>query len=135
MSGPAGPRSPVLTDSTGVFEFTALPQVPYNLMVEKSTYLEGRFPEPGRSIRARMKPLVLRDGQVTELTVPMFHGGDRAACSTHTATRSTLPRFAYCECRVGDAPRAPARHRPTTSENTACRGCGPGATSCRCGRR
>ena len=44
MSGPAGPRSPVLTDSTGAFEFTALPQGPYNLMVEKSTYLAGRYP-------------------------------------------------------------------------------------------
>jgi Carboxypeptidase regulatory-like domain len=75
MSGPAGPRAPVLTDSTGVFEFTALPQGPYNLMVEKSTYMAGRYPEAAGSIRARVKPLVLRDGQVTELTVPMFHGG------------------------------------------------------------
>ena len=43
-------------------------------MVEKSTYLNGQFPSHG-SIRARMKPLLLRDGQVTELTVPMFRGG------------------------------------------------------------
>ncbi len=75
MSGPAGPRSPVLSDSMGAFAFMALPQGTYNLMVEKSTYLSGRYPEPSGSIRARMKPLLLRDGQVTELTVPMFRGG------------------------------------------------------------
>ncbi len=75
VNSPSGPRPPVLTDSTGVFEFTALSQGSYNLMVEKSTYLTGQIPESVGSIRARMKPLLLRDGQVTELTVPMFHGG------------------------------------------------------------
>jgi len=74
MSGPAGPKPPVLTDALGAFEFTALPQGVYNVMVEKSTYLAGRYPEPAGTIRARMRPALLRDGQVLELTIPIFHG-------------------------------------------------------------
>ena len=75
MSGPQGSRPPVLTDAMGAFEFTALPPGPLNLMVEKSTYLAGRYPEVARSMRARMQPLVLRDGQVIEdLSIPLFHG-------------------------------------------------------------
>ena len=75
MSGPAGSRPPILTDSTGAFELTALPPGAHNLMVEKSTYLAVRFPEPNRSMRARMVPLLVRDGQVVEdLTIPLFHG-------------------------------------------------------------
>ena len=34
MSGPAASRSPILTDSTGAFELTGLPEGPHNLMVE-----------------------------------------------------------------------------------------------------
>ena len=120
VNSPSGPRPLVLTDSTGVFEFTALSQGSYNLMVEKSTYLTGQIPESVGLIRARMKPLFPRDGQVTESTVLMFHDGGAISspCSTHTATRSTLPkghRFACCECHVGDASRVLVRHRPTTS--------------------
>ena len=74
VSGPAGSKPPILTDSTGTFELTALPSGAYNLMVEKSTYLAARFPETNRSMRARMQPLVVRDGQVIEMTVPLFHG-------------------------------------------------------------
>jgi hypothetical protein len=75
MSGPGGPKPPVLTDSMGAFELTALPQGPCTLTVEKSTYLPGRFPEAARSVRARMQPLVLRDGQVIDdLSIPLFHG-------------------------------------------------------------
>jgi hypothetical protein len=74
VSGPAGSKPPILTDSTGTFELTALPSGAYNLMVEKSTYMAARFPETNRSMRARMQPLVVRDGQVIEMTVPLFHG-------------------------------------------------------------
>ncbi len=44
MSGP-GPRPPVLTDSTGTFELTALPSGAHSLMVEKSTYLAAAIPK------------------------------------------------------------------------------------------
>ncbi len=75
MSGPAGSRSPVLTDSTGTFELTALPSGAHNLMVEKSTYMPARYPEVNRSMRARLMPLLVREGQVIEdLTIPLFHG-------------------------------------------------------------
>jgi hypothetical protein len=75
VSGPAGPKPPILTDALGAFEFTALPAGSYTLTVEKSTYLPGRYPELNRSMRARMQPLVLRDGQVVEdLSVSMFRG-------------------------------------------------------------
>lgn len=75
VSGPAGPKPPILTDALGAFEFTALPGGSYTLTVEKSTYLPGRYPELNRSMRARMQPLVLRDGQVVEdLSVSMFRG-------------------------------------------------------------
>jgi len=75
MSGPAGQRPPVLTDALGTFEFTALPAGSYIVVVEKSTYMPGRYPEANRSMRARMQPLLLRDGQVVEdLSVPIFRG-------------------------------------------------------------
>lgn len=75
MSGPAGPKPPILTDALGAFEFTTLPAGSYSLTVEKSTYLPGRYPEPNRSMRARMLPLVLRDGQMLEdVSVSMFRG-------------------------------------------------------------
>jgi hypothetical protein len=75
MSGPAGPKPPVVTDSTGAFEFTALPPGSCTLIVEKSTYLPARHPEVARSLRARMQPLLLRDGQVIEdVSIPLFHG-------------------------------------------------------------
>ncbi|MET0214859.1 MAG: carboxypeptidase-like regulatory domain-containing protein [Vicinamibacterales bacterium] len=76
LLGPAGSRPPVLTDAEGAFELSALPSGTYSLQVEKSTYLTGRYPDAGRSIRARSTPLILRDGQVVEnFTIPLFHGG------------------------------------------------------------
>ena len=46
------------------------------LNVEKSTFLQARYPEPGRTFRSsRAGGLVLVDGQVLEdVTVPIFHG-------------------------------------------------------------
>ncbi len=74
MNNPAQ-KPAVLADSTGAFEFTALPQGPISLMVEKSTYLTGRFPEANRSLRAAAQPFLIREGQVVEIAVPMFRGG------------------------------------------------------------
>lgn len=70
------PHSPVLTDSTGAFEFTKLPAAPYVLVADKSTYLIGRYPDPERSLRAMRKMLTLREGQVVKnVTVKIFRGG------------------------------------------------------------
>ena len=74
MNNP-GQKPAVLADSTGAFEFTALPQGPLSVMVEKSTYLTGRFPEANRSLRAAAQPFLVREGQVVQIVVPMFRGG------------------------------------------------------------
>ncbi len=76
MNGPTS-SSPVLTDDEGAFEFTKLPSGPTTLMAEKATYMPGRVPEmTATTVRARMQPLVLRDGQLLEnVTISLFHGG------------------------------------------------------------
>jgi hypothetical protein len=74
-SGPAGSRSPILTDSTGAFELAALPSGAHNLVVEKATYMAARYPDANRPLRAGLTPLLVREGQVIEdLTIPLFHG-------------------------------------------------------------
>jgi len=76
MNGPTS-SSPVLTDAEGAFEFTKLPSGPTTLVAEKATYMLGRVPEvTATTVRARMQPLVLRDGQLLEnVTISLFHGG------------------------------------------------------------
>jgi len=74
VGGPT-PKPPVMTDAGGVFEFTGLAAGPYTLMAEKSTYIAGRHPETGRSMRARAQPFVLANGQVVEdVAIQMFRG-------------------------------------------------------------
>jgi hypothetical protein len=74
--GLTGMKDPVLTDDTGAFEFTALPPGPYSIAVEKSTYVTTSYPDPGRSLRSRSQPFVLRDAQVVDdIVVSLFHGG------------------------------------------------------------
>jgi Carboxypeptidase regulatory-like domain len=76
MNGPTS-SSPVLTDAEGAFEFTKLPSGPTTLVAEKATYMPGRVPEvTATTVRARMQPLVLRDGQLLEnVTISLFQGG------------------------------------------------------------
>src|SRR4029453_97262 len=77
MSGPSS-SSPVLTDAEGLFAVTGLPSGGTSLMVEKATYIPSRIPDAGNSttVRTRMQPLMLRDGQVIDnLTIALFHGG------------------------------------------------------------
>ena len=69
-------RATVLTDASGAFVFSNLPPGSLNISVDKSTYLNSRYPTPGRTIRSSMRPLMLADGQALDgLTVPIFHGG------------------------------------------------------------
>ena len=77
MSGPTS-SSPVLTDAEGLFAVTGLPSGGTGLMVEKATYIPSRIPDGpnNATVRTRMQPLMLRDGQVIDnLTIALFHGG------------------------------------------------------------
>jgi hypothetical protein len=75
IQGAASGRPPATTDGTGGFTFTNLPAGEVMLQVEKSTFLQARYPQPGRTLRSSRGGLVLVDGQVLEdVTVPIFHG-------------------------------------------------------------
>ncbi len=68
--------APALTDEDGAFTLTQISAGPFSVMVSKSTFLAGRYPEIGRSMRARGQPLVIAEGQVLDgLTIPLYHGG------------------------------------------------------------
>jgi Carboxypeptidase regulatory-like domain len=70
------PRASAYTDATGSFAFTALPVGNYVINADKSTYLSGRFPEIGRTVRSFSMPRVLAEGQVvSDVVVRMYHGG------------------------------------------------------------
>jgi Carboxypeptidase regulatory-like domain len=70
-----GANSQLLTDGEGRFAFENLPQGLYTIYVEKVTYMATVYPEPGRSLRNRMRPLTVNNGEVLDnVTVPMFGG-------------------------------------------------------------
>ncbi len=76
LSGPGAHQGANLTGDDGSFEFTALPQGPYSLTVEKSSYSAARYPDQSRSVRAMSKPFEVRDGQrVDDLSIAMFRSG------------------------------------------------------------
>ncbi len=71
----SGGGPPVTTDADGGFTFTGLPPGAVRLMVQKSTYLQARYPAAGRTVRSQTRPVILRDGQVLDnVVVPLFHG-------------------------------------------------------------
>jgi hypothetical protein len=73
VQGPT--RLTAVTDATGGFAFGNLPAGPVMLFVEKSTYLAGRYPLAGKTVRSGSRPLMLTDGQLLDnVTVPLFHG-------------------------------------------------------------
>jgi len=75
LQGAAFGRPPVTTDGSGAFAFTNLPAGPVTVMVEKSTFLQGRYPDAGRTFRSASRGLVLADGQVLDdVTIRIFHG-------------------------------------------------------------
>src|SRR6266516_7170154 len=56
-----GNRPPVLTDDTGAFRLAEALAGTFYLSVDRSGYMPTRVPEPGRTIRASVKPLVIAD--------------------------------------------------------------------------
>ena len=69
-------RSSTLTDDGGAFSFAQLPPGGYSVFADKSGYLPGRFPDPGRSLRNRTQTIQLANGQTRDdITVSMFRGG------------------------------------------------------------
>jgi Carboxypeptidase regulatory-like domain len=76
LHGPGGLQRTVLTDESGTFAFTALPAGSYSLNADKSTYLQGRYPESGHTLRSNAKLFFpLLDGQVLNGGMSLFHGG------------------------------------------------------------
>src|SRR5919197_1172702 len=74
--GPGVPRPPAITDTSGNFRFTDLPAGSLMLSAEKSTYLPGRYPEAGQTLRVTAQPVTLADGQtIDRIVIRMFHGG------------------------------------------------------------
>ncbi len=77
LQGPT--RVTVVTDASGAFAFANLPPGSINLGVDKATYLNTRFPTPGRTVRTNFRPVMLADGQAMEgVVIPMFHGASIA---------------------------------------------------------
>ncbi len=71
-----GNRPPVLTDDTGAFRLAEALAGTFYLSVDRSGYMATRVPEPGRTIRASVKPLVIVDGQTLDVgTVRLYRGG------------------------------------------------------------
>jgi carboxypeptidase family protein len=75
LQGP-GNRPPALTDETGAFRLTEAPAGIFYLSIERSGYMAARVPEPGRTVRASAKPLVVVDGQTLDAgVVRLYRGG------------------------------------------------------------
>jgi hypothetical protein len=71
-----GNRPPVTTDDTGAFRLTDAPAGIFYLSIDRSGYMTTRVPEPGRTMRASVKPLVIADGQTLDAgTLRLYRGG------------------------------------------------------------
>ena len=71
-----GNRPPVMTDDTGAFKLTEAPAGMFYLSIDRSGYMTTRVPEPGRTIRASVKPLAIVDGQTLDAgTLRLYRGG------------------------------------------------------------
>jgi hypothetical protein len=76
LSGPAMQQGPILSGDDGAFEFGALPQGPFNLMVDRPGYSFAQYPDRSRSLRASSQPFELRDGQrVDDVVIRLFRSG------------------------------------------------------------
>jgi hypothetical protein len=105
----SGTRASALTDASGAFAFANLPPGPFTISVDKSTYLGTLYPTPGRTIRSRMRPAVLADGQGLEgIIIPMFHGG---SISGHVLDANGDP-VDYAQVSVLSVPAAGRAGKP-----------------------
>ena len=76
QGGSRAPQSSTLSDDSGAFAFEKLPPGMYSVSADRSGYLPGRYPDPGRSLRNRSQMIQLADGQARDdITVAMFRGG------------------------------------------------------------
>lgn len=107
--GPLGPRPPAFTDASGAFAFANLPAGPYSLSAEKPTYLPGRYPEPGRSMRDSGRPIVVRDGQVIDGVTVSIARGSAIAGRVVDAYGDPVE---HAEARVMRLPRSGRDGRP-----------------------
>ena len=75
LQGP-GNRPPVMTDDTGAFRLTEVPAGTFYVSIDRNGYMTTRVPEPGRTMRASVKPLVITDGQALDAgTLRLYRGG------------------------------------------------------------
>jgi Carboxypeptidase regulatory-like domain len=75
FQGQGAQRPSILTDDSGTFAFTTLPTGNFSIQVDKATFLAGRYPEGGQTLRTGFRPLSLADGQVLDgIAVSLFHG-------------------------------------------------------------
>jgi carboxypeptidase family protein len=74
LMGATGSRT-ALSDGNGGFTFANLAPGSFGVTADKSTYMGGRYPEGGTTLRARFTPNTVADGQTVEATIKLFHGG------------------------------------------------------------
>lgn len=74
MMGGSNTRSAVLTDGEGSFTFPGLVAGQFTVTVEKSAYMPVRYPE-SRTLRGRLLPTTIADGEALEIAVKLFRGG------------------------------------------------------------
>jgi hypothetical protein len=73
MSGVTQPV--VMSGSEGEFVFEKLPDGSFSIGADKATYLQGRFPDQGRTFRSSMRPRRLAAGEALDnVIVKMYRG-------------------------------------------------------------
>jgi hypothetical protein len=104
---PAGTRS-TLTNGEGVFELTQVPVGPLNVMVEKSTYMPGTYPEAGRTLRSGMSERrIVTAGQVVDDVVIRMYRGASISGRVFDAHGDPVEFVQVAVMRVGGGPNRP----------------------------
>lgn len=69
-------RDPVLADAQGRFAFTNLPPGTWSVGADKATYLPGRYPEAGLTLRSMARPRRLGNAEaIDDITVRLYRAG------------------------------------------------------------
>jgi hypothetical protein len=110
-----GPRPSVTTDASGNFVFSRLPAGPYTVIVEKSGYQSGAYPERGRGMRPTTKPLVIQEGQALDpISISLYRGGVIAG----RVLDGNGEPVESAQVRAFNVPRAAAGSRPQPGNGT-----------------